>query len=222
MLGINLQDYVTSSLYGTDKTSNTSFLRGALPHKTGGLPQLMRATLPYNSVPTANDNVTGVGDFNIFNIFLLKPIKGYEFGIGPLFTLPTASKDETGAGLWQAGASVAAIKTEHWGVFGGLITYQHDFAGPSERPTQNMASVQPFLNYNLPHGLYARSAGIWSFNWQNGNYYIPIGAGLGKVWKMKSGTVLNLFVEPQWTVAHEGDGLPQFQTFLGLNMQFPL
>jgi hypothetical protein len=44
---------------------------------------------------------------------------------------------------------------------------------------------------------------------------------VGKVWKTVDGATLNLFVEPQGTVAHEGV-VPKLQVFMGLNMQFPL
>jgi hypothetical protein len=44
---------------------------------------------------------------------------------------------------------------------------------------------------------------------------------VGKVWKLESGTTLNLFAEPQWTAGYDGIG-PKFQVFSGLNMQFPL
>lgn len=222
MLGINFQDYITSSIYGSDDTSNSFFLRGVLPHKTGGLPQIARVTLPYLSVPARSDQVTGLGDLNLFDIFLMKPKSGVEFGVGPYFVFPTAGKDETGAGKWQAGASAIAMKPGDWGMVGALLTYQHSFAGPSERATQNLATLQPFIIYNLPKAFYLRSVGIWNFNWQNGDYYIPIGLGLGKIWKTKKGHIINLFAEPQWTVAHEGDGAPNFQTYVGVNLQFPL
>lgn len=201
MLGVNFQDYLTSSIFGTDKTSNSFLLRGTLPHKAFKLPQITRLTLPYLTVPDpTGGNAQGIGDLNLFDIVLLKPVKGIEFGVGPYFVLPTAAKEATGAGKWQAGLSGVVIKAASWGVGGALITYQHDFAGPSERATQNLATFQPFLNMNLPKGFYARSTGIWNLNWQNGDYYIPFGAGLGKVFKMKSGVILNLFVEPQWTL----------------------
>jgi hypothetical protein len=48
-----------------------------------------------------------------------------------------------------------------------------------------------------------------------------LGLGAGKIWKTEIGTTLNLFVEPQGTVAHEGVS-PKLQVFMGLNMQFPL
>jgi len=51
--------------------------------------------------------------------------------------------------------------------------------------------------------------------------YIPFGLGGGKVWKLSSGTTINLFAEPQYAVAHDGIA-PQWQLFMGLNFQFPL
>lgn len=223
MLGLNFQDYFANSLSGSDETSNSFLLRGIVPHKTGGLPQIARVTLPYQSVPVSkNKKEHGFGDINLFDIFLLKPVKGIQFGVGPYFVLPTASKTETGADKWQAGLSAIAIKAESWGMVGGLLTYQHDVAGPSERPTQNIATAQPFIIFNFPLGYYMRSTGVMTFNLETGHYYIPVGAGLGKVWKLDSGTVVNLSIEPQWTVAYSGDNQPLFQTFAALNFQFPI
>ena len=56
---------------------------------------------------------------------------------------------------------------------------------------------------------------------QRGTFYIPLGFGGGKVWKMESATTFNLFLEPQVTLAHDGVS-PKFQLFSGLNMQFPI
>lgn len=223
MLGLNLQNYWTTSMYGTNDDANAFLVRGVLPHKTGGLPQIARITLPYQSVPVpGGNNVNGMGDINLFDIFLLKPVKGIEFGIGPYFSFPTATRMETGVDKWQAGLSGIVIKPSATGLLGTLMTYQHDFAGPSERPTQNIGTIQPFVIYNLPKTFYLRSTAIMNFNMQNGAYSIPVGVGAGKVWTLKSGTILNLFAEPQWTVAHSGVGVPKFQLFAGLNLQFPI
>ena len=62
----------------------------------------------------------------------------------------------------------------------------------------------------------------WSFDIEQSHYVIPIGAGAGKVWILKSGTTVNLFAEPQFSVAHDGVGQPKFQVFVGLNPQFPI
>lgn len=222
MAALSLHDYIQSSVFGTDESLNTFYLRAALPHKLGDMPQLTRMTIPYQtSFDSTGEKVTAMGDISIFDIFLTGS-KDLQFGAGPLFVFPSASEDETGAGKWQAGLAGVVIKPQNWGMAGALITYQHDFAGDDDRPTQNIATVQPLIMYNFPKGCYLRSTGIWYFNLENGTYYIPIGAGIGKVWKLESGTTVNGFVEPQWTVAHEGDFLPNYQTFVGLNFQFPL
>lgn len=222
MAGLVLQDYAVSDIYGSTETSNSFLLRGTLPMMYWGVPQIGRMTIPYNTVPTPDgDKVSALGDVNIFDIFLTGSPQ-LQFGIGPYFVLPTASKDETGAGKWQVGAAGTVMKPMQWGLLGGLLTYQHDIAGDSDRPTQNIFTVQPFVIYNLPRAFYLRSVGIWNFNWETGDYYIPLGVGAGKVWRLEGGTTINAYLEPQWTIAHVGDGQPKFQTLFGVNFQFPL
>ncbi|WP_413587625.1 hypothetical protein [Bdellovibrio sp. HCB274] len=224
MAAVNFHDYVQSSVFGTDETLNTLYLRAATPLKLWDMPQLMRVTLPYlpAALETPTSTTSGLGDLSIFDIFLLKSGGTVEYGVGPLLVFPTADKDETGAGKWQIGAAGVVMSPQSWGMVGALITYQHDFAGDEDRPTQNIATVQPLVLWNLPYGIYLRSTGIWFFNWETGDYNMPVGAGAGKVWKFDGGTTMNLFAEPQWTVAHEGLYAPNYQTFVGLNFQFPL
>jgi hypothetical protein len=222
-VAINLQDAYTAKYYGLgDADANALLVRGALPHKLFGMPQLARLTLPIVTTPDLPPlgRKTGFGDFNIFDTFIFKS-GGVEYGIGPQLTIPTASRDEMGTGKWQAGLAALAIAPQKWGLIGGLLTWQHSFAGDGDRPTQNNAQLQPFFIYNLPGGWYLRSTAVWQFDFARDTHYIPIGAGGGLVWK-SGGTTFNTFVEPQWTVSHDGDGLPKFQVFFGLNLQFPL
>jgi len=48
---------------------------------------------------------------------------------------------------------------------------------------------------------------------------IGSGFGAGKAWRVGK-NIFNAFVEPQWTVAHKGEGLPQFTVFAGINVTF--
>lgn len=221
-IGVNLQDQYVDSYYGPeDADSNTLMLRGTLPHRLFGQPQILRLTLPYVTTPSfpPAGSHSSFSDVNIFDLFLFKR-GGVELGVGPQLTIPTASKDETGTGKWQAGLATLAVAPQAWGLIGGLVTWQHSFAGDSDRRTQNNLQAQPFLMRNLPRGWYLRSTATWSWDLAQGTYYIPVGAGAGKVWKGGNVT-FNFFVEPQWTVAHDGD-VPKFQIFGGLNLQFPL
>ncbi len=225
MYGLNFQDLMRSSLYGNDATSNSLEVQGTLPHMLGKLPQLTRMTVAYHTVPVTasgqNDNVSGLGDLYLYDIFLFGP-EILQMGLGPFIVMPTATDASTGSDKWQAGLAATLVSTHPWGLLGASFSYQHDFAGDENRPTQNIAKLQPYFTYNLRSGMYARSAGTWIFNWENGSYFIPFGVGLGKVWKRKNGATINLILEPQWTAAHAGEGVPIFQTFGGLNFQFPL
>jgi hypothetical protein len=147
-------------------------------------------------------------------------VGGTEIGVGPLLTLPTANNRHLGTGKWQGGVSAVGIHPEKWGMLGGLVQWQASFAGDENRADLNTLTAQPFFIYNLPHGWYARSTGIWSFDLKNNTHYIPLGLGIGKIWKTADGTTMNLFAEPQWTVSHDRNGYPKFQVFMGLNMTF--
>lgn len=222
-IAFNIQNAYTARAYGMgDADSNALLLRGALPHKAFGHAQLLRVTLPVVTTPDLPPAFrhTGLGDFNAFDVLVFKG-DGFEWGIGPQLTIPTASRDEQGTGKWQGGIAAMAVTPRKWGLVGGLLTWQHSFAGDDHRPTQNNAQVQPLVIYNLPQAWYFRSTAVWNFDLARGTHVIPLGAGLGKIWKSGS-TTFNAFVEPQWSVSHDGDGLPKFQVFFGLNMQFPL
>ena len=217
IVALNIQNYYHASLYGTDDTANTAWLRYAQPFGRW----LMRASLPISTVPAGEgqDPVSGIGDFNVFFAYLMSdPSSPKQYGIGPLLAGPTASDDALGADVWQAGAAAvyfdASSKIVQWG---GLLTYQTDFAGDGD-PT-SLAVLQPFLMIQIGKGTYLRSAALWVFDIENSSYNVPVGFGIGKV--VKSGrTVFNMFIEPQFTILHDGVGQPELQIFAALNMQF--
>ena len=221
---INLQDQGEPKLYDVDQGANSFLLRGVLPQKLFGLPQILRFTLPVSTVPNGKGGTaTGLGDLNLFDLAIFPmPKAKMALGFGPQFTFPTATESLTGTGKWQAGVAGVAVAPRKWGLGGVLLTYQHSFAGSSDRSTQNNLVFQPLFIYNLPNGYYLRSTASWAFDLEGGNYAIPIGTGFGKVWLVHGGTSINVFAEPQWTVAHSGMGQPQVQVFGGVNMQFPL
>ncbi|SEM45620.1 hypothetical protein SAMN04487857_10285 [Pseudomonas sp. ok272] len=220
--GLNLQDYYTPKLYDTNVHTNDALLRGALPMAPNdfiGVPQLFRATLPISTRPDPHNGYsTGIGDLNLFDIFLLKT-EGVQLGIGPQITAPTAEQDELGTGKWQAGLAAIAIDSSPRGLLGALVQYQSSFAGDHDRAHVESATLQPFLIHNLPGGWYLRSTGTWTFDLKNDTHYIPIGLGAGKAWKAGS-NILNAYLEPQWTVERKGDGLPQFTLLAGINVTF--
>lgn len=223
-IGANVQDAYTPKLYDVDKYTNDLLLRGTMPVMPGETiraPQILRLTVPVSTRPSAGGGyTTGLGDLNLFDIFILgKTSGGIEYGAGPLVVAPTATDDALGTGKWQGGVAAMGMHPSARGIVGGLLQVQASFAGDKDRSHVASATLQPFFIHNLPEGYYVRSTGVWTYNLRTNDYFIPLGLGLGKVWK-DGKTTFNLFAEPQWTVAHDGAGLPRFSAFVGLNMTF--
>lgn len=222
---INLQNFWIPEFVDTpgDPHANQFLLRGLVPSDMFGTPQLLRFTLPIATSPDVPSGyVTGLGDLTLMDIFILPKMGDVTFGAGPLVVLPTATDASLGSGKWQVGGAGIAVAPQKWGLLGGLATYQTSFAGSDEREDVNLLTFQPILNVNLSDGWYLRSSATWNFNLESGSSYIPVGAGIGKVFKLDKGVTLNAFVEPQYTVWNEGGGAPRWQIFAGLNFQFPV
>ncbi len=223
MVAFNVQNYYIGELTETDENANQFWLRYAQPFSLGKTQWLARASLPVNSFPTPPNlsHETGLGDFNIFAAYLFDTGNpAVSIGLGPQLTAPTASDEALGSEKWSAGlAHVLFDGRNKKFQYGYLLTWQHSFAGEDERADVNVGAAQPFAFYQLGQGVYLRSAPIWVYNFENDAYSVPLGLGIGKVIK-RGKTVYNFFVEPQYSVATDGPGQPQWQIYFALNMQF--
>lgn len=224
MTALNFHNYYAPKLTDapSDAYLNTSWVRFAKPFASGKF--LLRVSMPLNTVafPSGGGNVNaenGLGDINAFLSYNFVSKPNATVGIGPNFTLPTASSDMLGTGKWQGGfAFVAFVVHSPVFQFGGLVTWQASFGGDSNRASTNMAAVQPFYFWQLGAGTYLRGAPIWYYDIENDGYALPLALGIGKVVKVGN-TMFNLFLEPQYSVLHKGTQA-QIQLFTGINLQF--
>jgi hypothetical protein len=215
----NVHNYYVPALSELDnQNANTFWLRYARPFGKW----LFRASLPVSRVPTADSKtISGLGDANAFAAYLFDTGNpAVSVGLGPQVTFPTASEQETGTGRWLGGLAgtffVATSNTVQWG---GLVTWQKDFAGDADRAHANVLAFQPFYFFQLGGGLYVRGSAVAVFDIENDRYNVPVGLGIGKV-VPTSKAVFNLFIEPQYTVLSRGAGQPELQIFIGVNTQF--
>lgn len=218
---LNLQNYYTPNVFGGGVHTNDFLIRPTVPIGPNSIvpvPEIFRLTVPISTRPGSGGYNTGLGDLSLFDIFLLSQ-SGTQLGIGPSLTAPTATDPTLGTGKWQAGLAAIAVNANKARLLGALVQWSHSFAGQTSRPAVQSLTAQPFGIFNLPEGWYIRSTGTWTFDLQHGAYYIPVGLGAGKAWKSGS-TIFNAFIEPQYSVAHSGRGVPQFTIFAGLNMTF--
>jgi hypothetical protein len=150
---------------------------------------ITRTIIPIINLPSPAQGVAGafgLGDLN--PQFYFSPAKpgGLIWGVGPTFTFPTATASLLGAGKYSAGPAVVALTIQgHW-VLGALANQQWSFAGWGPNKVSAFL-VQPFVNYNLPHGWYLVTSPVITANWEadNGNKWtVPLGAGVGKIFKI--------------------------------------
>src|SRR5215471_14325994 len=131
-------------------------------------------------------NATGLGDMN--PTFFLSSAKPGEliWGVGPTFTLPTATDKLLGNGKFSLGpAAVGLMMKGHW-VFGALANNQWSVAGWGGGHVNQML-IQPFVNYNLPNHWYLVSAPIMTANWPakgSDVWTVPLGGGVGKLFRL--------------------------------------
>ncbi|ADE55688.1 hypothetical protein [Coraliomargarita akajimensis] len=221
MKAFNLHNYYIGDLTGPANEANQFWLRYAQPISLGDSQWLVRASLPVNTFPAPISNETGLGDFNVFAAYLFDTGNpGVSVGLGPQLTAPTATNDFLGSEKWSAGlAHVFFDGRNKRYQYGYLLTWQHSFAGNGNREDVNAGALQPFFFYQLGGGTYLRSAAVCTKNFENDAYSIPVGLGIGQVFK-KGDTVYNAFIEPQYSLFDDGFGIPKWQIFVGFNMQF--
>jgi hypothetical protein len=220
---IILQNYFMPSLHGYDgRYANQALVRLYLPTKLFGIENIFRIYQPIETKPLFPDGGNaGLGETMVYDLALRK-VNKFTLGAGPLLVLPVASHKDMGAGKWQAGAAGIVVTERSWGLMAAVISFQHSFSGyGSDRPRAEQITVQPLVHYNFNKGYYLRSSGIWNLDYGNHVSEIPIGFGAGRVWTLPSGTAMNLYVEPQYSVYRTGTGAPIWQILSGINFQFP-
>ena len=226
LVAISLHNYYFPRLNGIPgESANTFWLRFVTPFWR----VIPRLSMPIQVVPAPNPDpaagpfkVTGFGDLNVFATFIATPDDSPAmFGIGPIYTAPTASNAAIGHGKHEVGVAALTVWAKGILLIGGLVNYQIGVGGDSSRPRTQFIVAQPFLMFQVGKGAYLRSAPIWYFDIEQPTYNVPFGLGVGKV-ILTEKVVYNLFVEPQFAMALRGVGQPAVQVFAGINMQLKL
>jgi hypothetical protein len=221
---VNVHNYYIGKLTDVDdKDADQAWLRIAKPFTVGESLWIVRASLPFNSFPVGPtlDTENGLGDLNVFAAYLIDTGNpALTLGTGPQITMPTATEDALGSEQWSPGAVVTFFDMRSKVCqYGCLLSWSKSVAGEDDRDDVDLAAFQPFVFYQLGRGLHLRSSAVTAYNIENDDYSVPIGLGLGQVIPTKT-KVFNFWIEPQYSVADEGPGWPEWQIFCALNTQF--
>jgi hypothetical protein len=150
---------------------------------------ITRTIMPIINQPSLfeeGESAFGLGDLN--PTFFLSPAKPGKliWGVGPTFTLPTATDSLLGTSKWSMGPAAVGLTIQGPWVFGALANQQWSFAGWGDRDVSQLL-IQPFVNYNLPGAWYLVSAPIITADWEasSGNQWtVPVGGGVGKLFRL--------------------------------------
>ena len=158
---------------------------------------LPRLTVRHYEAPNGD---SGFGNTELFGLIVPKPWDWGtgRIGIGPLVTTPgdsSVARDE-----WGYGFAAAAVNTQGKWFYGLLLTQSWRSINPEleQQPEQNDTNplgIAPFLAFRLGKGYYVQSADlVMQYDWNNNEFYMPIGARFGKVFVTEKGS-LNLYGE---------------------------
>ena len=186
---------------------------------------ITRTIVPIISTPSAGPGIpsgAGLGDIN--PTFFLSPAGGskkFIWGLGPTFTLPTATEPILGNQEWSAGpAAVALTMQGHW-VAGVLANQQWSFAGWGGNDVSAFL-VEPFLNYNLKEGWAISSSPVITANWEisgRNAWTVPLGGGVSKLqW---FGKVPIKFLLEAFAIPVRPPGGPTWQLQFEVTFVFP-
>ena len=162
--------------------------------------------------------MSGLGNVNAFLAYLISdPSSPIQFGVGPLIRLSDGDRRCPWLGHLGGGSGGRVLQRE---IAQGAVRRIGDLSDlVSGDDDVSQMALQPFYMFQLGKGTYLRGAPVWVFNLENDTYSVPFGLGIGQVIKNDK-TVYNIFIEPQWTILHDGVGQPEFTIFAGLNIQF--
>jgi hypothetical protein len=157
LISVPLQNNFNLSAGPNDATIYVLNVQPVIPLKlTEDWNLITRTIMPIINQPSlfeGDESAFGLGDLN--PTFFLSPAKPGKliWGVGPTFTLPTATDSRLGTSQWSMGPAAVALSMQGPWVFGALANQQWSFAGWGDQDVSQML-IQPFVNYNLPDGWY--------------------------------------------------------------------
>ena len=136
--------------------------------------------------PVAAMNASGLGDTTASLYFSPKSptADGWIWGAGPVFLLPTATKDALGTEKWGIGPTGVALKQAGPWTVGLLAGHIWSVAGNDSRNDVSSTTLQPFFSYTTKThttiGAYSESA----YDWKGKQWQVPLIVQAGQLFKV--------------------------------------
>ncbi len=145
---------------------------------------------------------TGLGDMSIITFFSpVEAKKGFVWGVGPVFLLPTATNEFLGTKNFSIGPTALALIQTHGMTIGATVRQMWSVANAEGRIDVNTFYLQPFFTYNWKSGAGVGISAEVTENWVGDNsttaYIIPNVSGITRL-----GTqIIRINIGPRFQVA---------------------
>ncbi|HYI93364.1 MAG TPA: hypothetical protein VEX68_07455 [Bryobacteraceae bacterium] len=153
-------------------------------HISPGITFISRTILPVSSYPGPNGTrYSGAGDIQQQTFFTPAEAGKVIWGIGPAFSLPTATTLPAQTGTWAAGGSAVVLTMSGPWVLGSLFMQLSPLTDSNGPPRTNLFLWQYFINYNFGKGWAIASAPSITANWDavsGQRWTVPVGAGISR------------------------------------------
>lgn len=100
--------------------------------------------------------------------------RGWIWGAGPVFLLPTASEDVLGTEQWGIGPTAVGLKQVGPWTIGGLVNHVESVAGEEDRADVSATFIQPFLSYITKTKTTISLNTESTYDWENEEWSVPI------------------------------------------------
>ena len=209
-ININQGDLIEGS-----RVSNTFNFQPSLPVPVAKSKMLLvRPVFPILTRPVVNaegiqqDNVTGLGDIQVFSLFGPDRKVGLIWAVGLSFVFPTASDPSLGSGKTQLGPALMLLSIGQTWNLGTIIQHWSSVAGDPEREDTQQSDIQYIIRRQIKgKGMTVGMGPNITIDWmaEEGNRVtLPVGLGITKT-VLWGKTPWKLRFEPQYAIVKPQD-----------------
>jgi hypothetical protein len=153
-------------------------------HVTSGLSIISRTIVPIFSIPgPSSTRFSGIGDIQQ-QIFLTPAKPGsIIYGIGPAFSLPTATTEPVKTGTFAMGPDAVVLVMPGPWVIGALASQLSPVSDSNGPPRTNLFTLQYFVNFNFGKGWTVGGAPTITADWDSegdDRWTVPVGASISR------------------------------------------
>ena len=152
---------------------------------------ISRTIVPFVSIPIppppgfiGDIRTGGTADIQEEVFFTKKAPEKFTWGLGPIFSFPTATNRLARTGQWALGPTAVGLVTPGPWVIGVLVNNLWRVGGDAHGHPLNSFVLQPFINYNLPFAWAISTAPLMTADWsapEGEKWTVPIGGGVSKI-----------------------------------------